>query len=103
VRVEPPPGHPIQSADAESFAEKLLFDHYRRMTPREKAAMLSDMCRGVNQLMMAGLRQRHPGLDEAALELKAAALRLGRDKVLEITGIDPDSLDGSDPHDADGL
>lgn len=93
----------MQSGDTEYWAEEILFDHYRRMTPREKAAILSDMCRGANQLMMAGLRQRHPGLDEASLVLKTAALRLGRDKVLEITGIDPDSLDGSDPLDADGL
>ena len=77
-----------------SWAEELVFERYRRMTPWEKAAMLSDMCRGANQLSLAGLRQRHPGMGETALQLKLAALRVGREKVMAITGIDPDSLDG---------
>ena len=92
----PPDGYRMQSPDTEYWAEKLLFDRYREMTPAEKAAMLADASRWVQMLTMAGLRQRHPGLSEEQLELKAAALRVGREWVQEITGVDPDSLNGPD-------
>jgi len=44
----------------------------------------------VEQLSLAGVRLRHPNVDERELFLRAAALRLGRALMIEVYGWDPD-------------
>jgi hypothetical protein len=77
----PPPGYRTQSPDTSYWAERLLFDHWRGLAPREKAEIVSALCRMTHRLSLIGLRQRHPHADEEELELRAAAQRLGRDVV----------------------
>jgi hypothetical protein len=90
-RLAPPPGYKTQSPDTEYWAERLIFDRYRTMTVLEKAKLLSDLTASVHQISMAGLRERRPGLSEEELEFEAAALRLGRDFLLQFTGRNPAS------------
>ncbi len=91
-REKPPHGYKVQSPDTEYWAEKLLFEHWRCLTPRETAAVLTDLAASVHHLCLMGLRDQHPDLTEEELELKAAALRLGRERILAMTGRDPDRL-----------
>lgn len=91
-RREPPPGYRLQSPGTEYWAEQLQFEYWRSLAPHEMAAIVSDLNATVHRLSLAGLREQHPALTEEDLELKAAALRVGRDAVLAISGIDPDLL-----------
>lgn len=79
-------GHQMQSRDTEAWAERVLFDHWRRMEPVEKAALLSDLCRSLHRLQLAGLAVRFPGADAQELELRAACGRLGRELVARVVG-----------------
>jgi hypothetical protein len=82
----------MQSPGTEYWAERLQFEYWRSLAPHEMAAIVSELNATVHRLSLAGLREIHPTLSEEELELKAAALRVGRDAVLAITGIDPDLL-----------
>lgn len=88
---EPPPiGYRTQSTDTTYDIERRLVDAWRRMPACEKARQLLDCCRMVEQLSLTGVRLRHPNVDERELFLRAAALRLGRDLMIEVYGWDPD-------------
>ena len=80
----PPPGYRTQSRDTDYWAEKLQFDHWRRMQPWQKAELCTALTRSVHALSLAGLRQRFPEATERELELRAAALRLGEEVVARI-------------------
>lgn len=66
-----------QARDTDTWADRLQFDHWRTLQPWEKAELLSELCRSAHEISLAGLRARHPELDEAALEEEAARVRLG--------------------------
>jgi hypothetical protein len=57
---------------------------WRRMTPREKAAQLTALCRAAHRLHLAGLRMRHPEASQEELEWRAACIRMGREVVERI-------------------
>jgi hypothetical protein len=63
----------------------------RAMTGEERLRIARELTLGVQQLAFAGLRQRHPDLDDDELWLKLAARRLGVDVVRKVYGreIDP--------------
>lgn len=86
---EAPIGYRTQSLDTVYAIECRLVDAWRRMTVREKADLLVDCCRMVEQLSLAGMRMRHPNADERELFLRAAGQRLGPDLVREVYGWDP--------------
>lgn len=50
---------------------------WRSMEPWEKARLLTEACRGLHELQMAGLRRRFPEADEEELRLRAVVARLG--------------------------
>ena len=67
-----------------------MFDTYRRMAPREKACLMSEMSRASQKLALIGLRQRHPHADEDELRLRLAALRMDRETMIRVFGWDPE-------------
>ena len=48
------------------------------MTPQEKARTVSTLTRTVQELSLAGIRQRHPYASEDECLLRLAELKLGR-------------------------
>lgn len=90
--MEPPPpiGYRTQSPDTTYDVERRLVRAWRGMPVCEKARRLLDRCGMVEQLSLAGVRLRHPNVDERELFLRAAALRLGRALMIEVYGWDPD-------------
>jgi len=70
-----PPRH--QAPDTDPWVERMMFDHWRGLEPLEKAELVSDLCRSLFELSLAGLRSRHPEATEHELEHMAARLRLG--------------------------
>jgi hypothetical protein len=73
-------------AGGERWAEDLQFAHWRTLGFAEKARVVSDLCRAAHRMSMAGLRLRHPRADERELELRAACMRLGRERVEQVLG-----------------
>ena len=75
-----------QSRDAQPWAEELLFQQWRGMSPLEKARLLTQLCQSLHRLTLAGLEARYPDADEEELELRAAALRLGPELMARVSG-----------------
>lgn len=70
---------PPLSEDTAPWAEELLVHHWGSMSPRGKAELLTALCASLHRLTLAGLRARHPELDDEELHFEAGCLRLGRE------------------------
>src|SRR5439155_19247196 len=88
TRPLPPPGYVMQSEDTEYWAEELQFEHWRGLDPLDKAELFASLCRAAFEMHLIGLRELHPHASVRELLLRSAALRLGRRRVLDITGFD---------------
>lgn len=71
------------SLDTAPEVECLQVEGWRRMSPAEKAALVSGLSRAVDAMAWAGARHRHPGASERELFLRVAIARLGRDLAVE--------------------
>ncbi len=79
-------GYRPQSRDTAEWADRMQFDHWRGMSPREKLALVDALCEDARRLALAGLAQRHPEADAEELRLREACQRLGRDTVERVLG-----------------
>lgn len=70
------------SAAAQTVQDALL----RRASVGEKLAQVARLSRMVDQLSMAGLRQRHPTVDDQIIGYRRAELRLGRELAARVYG-----------------
>ena len=89
MSVTPPPGYRTQSEDTSYPAERILFERWRTMRIEDKAALVSELCRSLYRLSLAGLAARHPNESREELERRAAALWVGRDLVEAIAKAAP--------------
>lgn len=67
------------STDTSSEIEARQFERWRRMTPDEKAAIVSGLTRTVIELARAGIRARHPEASVREQRLRLAIVTLGRE------------------------
>ena len=74
------------SAAAQAIQDGLL----RRASPGEKLAQVAQLSRMVDQLAMAGLRQRHPNADDEMIRYLRAELRLGRELAARVESVGRD-------------
>ena len=70
------------SATALAVQDALL----RRASPTEKLSHVARLSRTVDQLSVAGLRQRHPTADDEMIAYRRAELRLGRELAARVYG-----------------
>lgn len=84
----PPPGYRTQSEDTSYAAERLLFEHWSSMTLDEKAALVARASRDLHTLCLAGLKHRLPEASPRELEIRAMALKYGKELVQRVLGID---------------
>ena len=78
-------------SDTPREVEGLIVDGYRRMTPREKLARVSQLNRSIRALALAGIRQRYgTDLSEREVWLRLAALSIDRETMIQAFGWDPD-------------
>ncbi len=82
-----PPGYRTQSEDTSYEVERLLFEHWRSLDPSEKAALVSRASLALHQLCLAGLAHRLPTAGQRELELRAMALKYGKETVRRLLGI----------------
>lgn len=84
-------GYRTQSNDTSEDAERLQFEIWRAMSPREKAEIISRLCISVRELALAGLQVRHPSANEEELQMRLFAMTLDRETMLAAYGWDPAS------------
>jgi hypothetical protein len=72
------------SRDTSPEAERVQIELLRKLTPARKLRLLSELNELGRQLVMAGLRQRHPGATREELEREYARLTLGPDLAAEV-------------------
>jgi len=85
VSAEPPPGYRTQSEDTSYEAECRLFARWRDMDPGEKAELIGSASAALLELGTVGLEQRLPGATRREIELRALALRYGKETVCRLT------------------
>ena len=76
-----------QSSDTDSWAEQILFEHWRGMTPCEKAALVSDLSKAVHRLSLAGLQARFPNESPDEIEYRATCIRLGPELMAQVESV----------------
>ena len=67
----------ILARDTTADAERVQIDAWRRMSPLEKAEIVSQATSDTLTLALSGIRQRHPGASERECFVRLAALQLG--------------------------
>lgn len=67
----------MRPRDTDPAAQRLLDEHYRRMSPMEKVELVRDAWRTVRGLQLVGLRELHPLASEDELEEMLAERWLG--------------------------
>lgn len=65
------------TADTTAEAERRQIDAWRRMSPLDKARLVSQATHAALELAMAGVRSRHPAASERERFLRVAAVKLG--------------------------
>ena len=63
---------------------------FQQMTPAQKLALTGALTRNVRQLALAGIRLRHPGIDEGEAMLRLAAMSIDRGTMVRAFGWDPE-------------
>ena len=75
--IDPRDGAPVLSRDSSAEIERLQVQIWRRMSPLDKAEIVSQATADVLALAALGIRQRHPSASERECFIRLAALQLG--------------------------
>lgn len=75
--------------DTRPEVRRMMLEGLRRMTPAEKLARVRSLTIAVQQLALAGIRVRHPGISDREAQLRLASLRLDRATMIRVFGWDP--------------
>ena len=74
----------LLSRDTSSCVERLQIEGWRRMSPLEKAGIMSHATSDALTLALAGIRLRYPDASERECFLRLAALQLGPTLVRQV-------------------
>jgi hypothetical protein len=74
----------ILSRDTSADVERLQIEAWRRMSPLEKAGIMSQATSDAVTLALSGIRQRHPGASARECFIRLAALQLGPTLVRQV-------------------
>jgi hypothetical protein len=80
------PRYRTQSRDTSVWADRLMFEHLRTLSPRESLELCMEACRAMDDMLVAGIRRDHPHADEAEVDLRLAVTKYGADVVESFTG-----------------
>lgn len=95
IRSLPPPG-PVpegyvpQAEDTDPATDQLMVEIYRRLDPAGKMGLIGRLTGGMTELAIAGITSRHPGASPEEIGRRLAALRYGRELVMQVYGWDPE-------------
>jgi hypothetical protein len=85
----------VLSRDTSADVERLQIEAWRRMSPLEKAGIMSQATSDALTLALSGIRQRYPGASERECFIRLAALQLGPSIVRQVY---PDAAQILGPH-----
>jgi hypothetical protein len=74
----------ILSRDTSANVERLQIEAWRRMSPLQKAGIMSQATSDALTLALSGIRQRHPGASARECFIRLAALQLGPTLVRQV-------------------
>ena len=77
------------SLDTSPEVQRVVIERLRAMPMWRKWALVGEMNRAVRQMMMAGLRQRHPDDTPEERQRRLADLLLGRELAARVYGPPP--------------
>ncbi|HMQ22614.1 MAG TPA: hypothetical protein PKE00_09010 [Planctomycetota bacterium] len=66
-----------QASDTTEAIDRLVFEGFRAMSPRERLELARKACHAVERMSIAGLRLRYPNASDDELRKRAGAKRLG--------------------------
>jgi hypothetical protein len=72
------------SADTSPDIERRQIEGWRRMSPAEKAALVSHLTKAANTMAQAGVRHRYPAASDREVFLRLAIITLGRDLAVRV-------------------
>lgn len=84
----------VLSADTSPAIERLQIEAWRRMSPLDRLRAANALSRHVQALALAGIRHRHPQASERECFLRLAAIKLGRERTVQLY---PDAAGMFDP------
>lgn len=85
-----PADYRLQADDTSFEAERIQIEAFREMPSWERASLIAEMSRSIQELALLGIGERHPGCSDEEIRLRLAALTMGRDLVREAYGWDPE-------------
>jgi hypothetical protein len=85
----------ILSRDTSADVERFQIEAWRRMSPLEKAGIMSQATSDALALALSGIRQRHPAASARECFIRLAALQLGPTLVRQVY---PDASQILGPH-----
>ena len=74
----------VLSADTSRDIERLQIEAWRRMSPLDRLLTADALSRQARALALAGVRHRHPQASERECFLRLAAIKLGRERTVEL-------------------
>ncbi len=72
------------AADTSHDAERVQVKLWQRMSPLQKARVVSEISRTAQELSLLGIRRRHPQASERECLLRLAVLKLGRELAISV-------------------
>lgn len=75
--------------DTSPAAWRVLLALYRDMSPEERLRRVAELNRTTRRMALAGVRARNPGVSEAEVRFRCAALWLDRDTMRRAYGWEP--------------
>lgn len=76
----------LNDRDTDPRVTALLIERLRRLTPQERLLMADAASRELADLVIAGIRSEHPGIDDIALRREFARRTLPRDLFEKVFG-----------------
>lgn len=76
--------------DTSPDAARFLNEAYRKMSPTQKLQRVASLNRTLVQLAKARIRAQYGEIPAEEMRLRLASLRLGRERMIEMFGWDPE-------------
>jgi hypothetical protein len=79
----------LSSNDTSPFAEKILVDGYRKMSPETKLKQVTILTQTIQRMALARLRKQYPEMTHQEQKLRLASLWLPRETMIKLFDWDP--------------
>jgi hypothetical protein len=82
----------ISHNDTSPFAEKILIDGYRKMSPERKLKQVTILTQTIQRMALARLQKQYPEMTHQEQKLRLASLWLPRETMIKLFDWDPKEM-----------